>query len=202
MSHVLMIDSYDSFTYNLVQAFRVLGAEVTVRYHDEIDVEEARDVDATHVVLSPGSGRPEEGDTIVEIVRRLAGHVPVLGVCLGHQAIAVAYGGRVGPARALMHGKASQVHHDGHGIFAGLPTPFPAGRYHSLAVPRSGLPDDLTVSARTADGEVMGLRHRRLPVEGIQFHPESVLTPVGDRLLANFLALRVPEREMVVEVAR
>jgi anthranilate synthase/aminodeoxychorismate synthase-like glutamine amidotransferase len=190
--HVLLIDNYDSFTYNLVQALAVLGARVTVKRHDKITVDEAKALDPTHVMISPGPGRPESAGVSVAVVREMMGHVPVLGVCLGHQAIAQALGGTVESAQTLMHGKASPVYHDGRTLFEGLPNPFPAGRYHSLAVAEQQLPEDLVVSAYTSDGEIMGVRHRTLPTEGVQFHPESVLTPEGDRLLRNFLDLESP----------
>ena len=190
--HVLLIDNYDSFTYNLVQALAVLGARVTVKRHDKITVDEAKALGPTHVMISPGPGRPEDAGVSVAVVREMMGDVPVLGVCLGHQAIAQALGGTVESAQTLMHGKASPVYHDGRTLFEGLPNPFPAGRYHSLAVAEQQLPEDLVVSAYTSDGEIMGVRHRTLPTEGVQFHPESVLTPEGDRLLRNFLDLEGP----------
>jgi len=190
--HVLLIDNYDSFTYNLVQALAVLGARVTVKRHDKITVAEAQGLDPTHVMISPGPGRPENAGVSVAVVREMMDDVPVLGVCLGHQAIAQALGGTVESAQTLMHGKASPVYHDGRTLFEGLPNPFPAGRYHSLAVAEQHLPEDLVVSAYTSDGEIMGVRHRTLPTEGVQFHPESVLTPEGDRLLRNFLDLESP----------
>ena len=190
--HVLLIDNYDSFTYNLVQALAVLGARVTVKRHDKITVDEAKAMGPTHVMISPGPGRPEDAGVSVAVVREMMGDVPVLGVCLGHQAIAQALGGSVESAQTLMHGKASPVYHDGRTLFEGLPNPFPAGRYHSLAVAEQQLPEDLVVSAYTSDGEIMGVRHRTLPTEGVQFHPESVLTPEGDRLLRNFLDLEAP----------
>jgi anthranilate synthase/aminodeoxychorismate synthase-like glutamine amidotransferase len=182
---LLMLDNYDSFTYNLVNLFEELGAEVRVFRNDAITAEEAEALEPTHVVISPGPGRPEAAGVSVELIRRLGPTTPTLGVCLGHQAIVHAFGGEVGQARALLHGKASDVHHDGSGVFAGLPQPFEAGRYHSLAATR--VPDALEVTARTPDGEVMGVRHRAIPVEGVQFHPESVLTPLGKRLAENFL---------------
>ena len=184
-ARVLLVDNYDSFTYNLAHLFEELGAEVTVLRNDAVDADAAQELAPTHLVISPGPGRPAGAGTSVEILRRLAPRVPTLGVCLGHQAIVEAFGGKVGQARALVHGKASDVAHDGRGIFAGLPDPLPAGRYHSLAATR--VPDILEVSARTPDGEVMAVRHRELPVDGIQFHPESVLTPQGADLGRNFL---------------
>lgn len=186
MKQVLVIDNYDSFTYNLVQALAGHGAEVTVRRNDVLTVAEALGLEPTHVVISPGPGRPEDAGISVELIAA-AGSIPVLGVCLGHQALAAAFGARVGPADALMHGKSSRVYHDGRGVYEGLPNPFEAGRYHSLAVGESELPDDLVISAYTSDGEIMGLRHRERALEGVQFHPESILTPEGDRLLRNFL---------------
>ncbi len=186
-AHVLVVDNYDSFTYNLVQAFLTLGAAVTVRYNDEVTTDELDTLDPTHLVVSPGPGRPESAGASMEIIAAAADQVPILGVCLGHQAIAAVFGGVVGSARTLMHGKSSEVFHDSHTVFDGLPDPFTAGRYHSLAVDH--LPDALEVSAHTIDGEVMGIRHRHLPIEGVQFHPESVLTPDGNRLLDNFLGL-------------
>jgi anthranilate synthase/aminodeoxychorismate synthase-like glutamine amidotransferase len=183
---ILLIDNYDSFTYNLVHLFQELGAEVVVRRNDEIDAAEAERLAPSHLVVSPGPGRPAESGATVEIVRRLAPTTPTLGVCLGHQAIVEGFGGEVGQAKRLVHGKASAVSHDGRGIFAGLPEEFQAGRYHSLAATR--VPDELEVSATTEDGEVMAVRHRQLRVDGVQFHPESVLTPDGPRLCRNFLA--------------
>jgi len=194
VNRVLVIDNYDSFTYNLVQALRGLGAGVDVHRNDAIGVRDALAADPTHVVVSPGPGRPEDAGISVPLIAAAAGRVPVLGVCLGHQALAVALGGRVGPAVALMHGKSSRVYHDGRGLYEGLPNPFPAGRYHSLAVTEDGLPDELAISAYTSDGEIMGLRHRELCLEGVQFHPESILTPEGGRLLRNFLELEARRR--------
>jgi anthranilate synthase/aminodeoxychorismate synthase-like glutamine amidotransferase len=182
---ILLVDNYDSFTYNLVHLFQELGEEVVVRRNDEIDADEAARLAPSQLVISPGPGRPEDSGATVEIVRRLAPTTPTLGVCLGHQAIIEAFGGEIGQARRLVHGKASAVSHDGRGIFAGLPPDFPAGRYHSLAA--TTVPDELEVSARTDDGEVMAVRHRTLRVDGVQFHPESVLTPDGPRLCRNFL---------------
>jgi anthranilate synthase/aminodeoxychorismate synthase-like glutamine amidotransferase len=182
---ILLIDNYDSFTYNLVHLFQELGAEVVVRRNDQLDAGEAERLAPSHLVISPGPGRPSESGATVEIVRRLAPTTPTLGVCLGHQAIVEAFGGEIGQARRLVHGKASAVSHDGQGIFAGLPQDFQAGRYHSLAATR--VPEELEVSATTEDGEVMAVRHRELRVDGVQFHPESVLTPDGPRLCRNFL---------------
>ena len=185
---VLLLDNYDSFTYNLVQALGRLGAEVTVRRNDALGVDEAERLAPTHLVISPGPGRPEAAGVCVELLRRMLPRIPILGVCLGHQALAVALGGRVDAAPRLMHGKTSLVYHDGATLYEGLPNPFPAGRYHSLVVAEEGLPADLMVAAYTSEGEIMGLRHRRRPAEGVQFHPESILTPEGDRLLRNFLS--------------
>ena len=182
---ILLVDNYDSFTYNLVHLFQELGAEVVVRRNDEIDADEAERLAPSHLVVSPGPGRPLDSGETVEIVRRLAPTTPTLGVCLGHQAIVEAFGGEIGQARELVHGKASTVSHDGVGIFAGLPQGFQAGRYHSLAA--AVVPEVLEVSATTDDGEVMAVRHRSLPVDGVQFHPESVLTPDGPQLCRNFL---------------
>jgi anthranilate synthase/aminodeoxychorismate synthase-like glutamine amidotransferase len=187
-ARVLMIDNYDSFTYNLVQYLRILGAEVMVHRNDALAVGDALALEPTHVVVSPGPGTPRDAGISIEIIRNFAGRAPVLGVCLGHQALVEAWGGRVKSAMSLMHGKTSEVFHDGRGVFAGLPQPFEAGRYHSLAVGEDELPGELEVSARTGDGEVMGVRHRHLPVEGVQFHPESVLTPNGLKLLETFLS--------------
>jgi anthranilate synthase/aminodeoxychorismate synthase-like glutamine amidotransferase len=183
---LLMIDNYDSFTYNLVHLFQELGAEVRVFRNDAITPDEAEQLAPSHVVISPGPGRPADAGVSVEVIRRLGPHVPTLGVCLGHQAIVAAFGGKIGQAHALLHGKASPIAHDGKGIFAGLPANFEAGRYHSLAA--LDVPAELEVTARTPDGEVMGVRHRELPIEGVQFHPESVLTPLGNELAENFLA--------------
>jgi para-aminobenzoate synthetase component 2 len=188
-ARVLVIDNYDSFTYNLVQALRVLGAAVEVRRNDEVTVTEAQELEPTHLVVSPGPGRPEDAGVSLAMLHAMLARVPILGVCLGHQALGEVLGGRVVRAKQLMHGKASPVYHDGRTLYEGLPNPFPAGRYHSLAVAEEGLPDDVMVSAYTSEGEIMGLRHRSLPVEGVQFHPESVLTPEGNRLLRNFLDL-------------
>jgi anthranilate synthase/aminodeoxychorismate synthase-like glutamine amidotransferase len=183
---LLMIDNYDSFTYNLVHLFQELGAEVAVYRNDAITADEAEALEPEHLVISPGPGRPADAGVSVELIRRLGPRVPTLGVCLGHQAIVEAFGGEVGQAQALLHGKSSPVEHDGRGVFAGLPAAFEAGRYHSLAATR--VPDELEVTARTPDGEVMGVRHRALPIEGVQFHPESVLTPLGPQLARNFLS--------------
>jgi anthranilate synthase/aminodeoxychorismate synthase-like glutamine amidotransferase len=182
---ILLIDNYDSFTYNLAHMFGELGAEVIVRRNDAIDPDEAERLAPSQLVLSPGPGRPADAGACVELVRRVSDRVPTLGVCLGHQAIVEAFGGEIGRARRLVHGKASPISHDGRGLFRGLPGEFEAGRYHSLAATR--VPDCLEVSATCAEGEVMAVRHRELPVDGVQFHPESVLTPVGPDLARNFL---------------
>ncbi|MEZ4416307.1 MAG: aminodeoxychorismate/anthranilate synthase component II [Gemmatimonadota bacterium] len=189
-ARVLLIDNYDSFTYNLVQAFQVLGADVDVRRNDEVGVDILDHARPTHLVISPGPGHPADAGASVDVIRAAAGRVPVLGVCLGHQAIAVAHGLEVGRAGRLMHGKTSRVYHDHRTLFEGLPNPFEAGRYHSLAVAEPPEESGLVVSAYTSDGEVMGVRHRQLPIEGVQFHPESILTPEGGRLLKNFLTQR------------
>jgi len=183
---ILLIDNYDSFTYNLAHLFGELGAEVVVRRNDEITPEEAETLAPSHLVVSPGPGRPEAAGVTPDILRRLTGRVPTLGVCLGHQAIVQVFGGEVGQAQQLVHGKATLVDHDGRGIFAGLPSDFLAGRYHSLAA--TAVPDVFEISATAADGEVMAVRHRELPVDGVQFHPESVLTPHGRDIAQNFLA--------------
>ena len=182
---LLMIDNYDSFTYNLVHLFEELGAEVVVRRNDAITPDEAVALAPDRLVISPGPGRPADAGVSVELIRRLGPTVPTLGVCLGHQAIVEAFGGEIGAAKALLHGKSSLVEHDGKGIFAGLPQKLEAGRYHSLAAVR--VPDELEITARTGDGEVMGVRHRTYPVEGVQFHPESILTPLGPDLARNFV---------------
>jgi anthranilate synthase component II len=182
---ILLIDNYDSFTYNLAHLFEELGAGVTVIRNDKIDADEAERLAPSHLVISPGPGRPEGAGATVEIIKRLGPRVPTLGVCLGHQAIVEAFGGEVGQAQRLVHGKASEIAHDGRGLFSGLPDPLQGGRYHSLAAAR--VPDELEVCATTDDGEVMAVRHRELPVDGIQFHPESVLTPDGAALAKNFL---------------
>ena len=184
---VLLVDNYDSFTYNLYQYLGELGAEVRVVRNDELSVEAAVDSGAQRIVISPGPGTPDQAGITLELIRRAAGRIPVLGVCLGHQALGQAMGGRVGRAPRLMHGKTSQIHHDGRSLFAGLPDPFTATRYHSLIVERDSVPECLEMSAWTDDGIVMGLRHREYPLEGVQFHPESILTTVGKDLLRNFL---------------
>ena len=184
---LLMIDNYDSFTYNLVQYFGELGEDVKVVRNDELTVDAIEALGAERIVLSPGPCTPNEAGVSLEVIRRFAGRTPILGVCLGHQAIGQAFGGRVIHARQLMHGKVSLIHHEGKGVFAGLPTPYEATRYHSLAIERDTCPEDLEVTAWAEDGEIMGVRHRKLAVEGVQFHPESILTEHGHALLANFL---------------
>lgn len=184
---ILLIDNYDSFTFNLYQYLCELGAEVVVRRNDALTVADVRALGPERVVISPGPCTPAEAGISVDLIHELAGEVPILGVCLGHQAIGVAFGGQVVRAPRLMHGKMSRISHDGRGVFTGLPNPFVATRYHSLMVDEASLPADLEVSARSEDGVIMGLRHRRYPVEGVQFHPESILTEAGKDLLANFL---------------
>jgi anthranilate synthase/aminodeoxychorismate synthase-like glutamine amidotransferase len=190
---IFLLDNYDSFTFNLYQLLRELGAEVTVARNDQVTVAEvvAMTPDLTGIVLSPGPCTPTQAGITVPLIQAAAGTVPILGVCLGHQAIGQAFGGDVVLAPSLMHGKTSPIHHGGKGVFAGLPNPFTATRYHSLIVERSTLPADLEITAET-DGIIMGLRHRTLPVEGVQFHPESILTPDGRALLANFLSYGSP----------
>jgi para-aminobenzoate synthetase component 2 len=186
---VFVLDNYDSFTWNLVQYMGELGAEMTVRRNDELTVDEVEALAPERIVLSPGPCTPQEAGISIELIRRMAGKVPILGVCLGHQAIGAAFGGRVVRAAKLMHGKTSEVQHDGKTIFSGIASPMTCTRYHSLIVQEKGLPAELEISARTADGTIMGLRHRRFSVEGVQFHPESVLTDDGKRLIKNFLEL-------------
>jgi anthranilate synthase/aminodeoxychorismate synthase-like glutamine amidotransferase len=186
---ILMIDNYDSFTYNLVQYLGELGADLEVRRNDAIDVAGVRAMAPQAIVISPGPCTPKEAGVSVALLREMAGEVPILGVCLGHQCVGEAFGAAVVRAGRLMHGKTSPIVHDGRNIFAGLPSPFDAMRYHSLLVAADSIPSCLEVSARTAEGEVMGLRHRTFPIEGIQFHPESIGTPEGKRLLANFLRM-------------
>ena len=186
---VFVLDNYDSFTFNLVQYMGELGEDVVVRRNDELTPEEIEALRPDRIVLSPGPCTPQEAGISIPLIRHMAGKVPILGVCLGHQAIGAAFGGRIVRARKLMHGKTSEVEHDGKTIFAGIETPMTCTRYHSLIVEEKGLPRDLEISARTADGTIMGLRHRKLLVEGVQFHPESVLTADGKHLMQNFLSL-------------
>jgi len=185
---VLLLDNYDSFTWNLAQYLREVGADVEVIRNDRITSDEVATLELDAVVISPGPGRPENAGVSVELVRDLAGRLPILGVCLGHQALAYACGAEIAPAPTLMHGKTSPILHDGRTLFEGLPVPFEATRYHSLVVEAATVPDVFEISARTADGVVMGLRHLELPLEGVQFHPESIMTGEGKRLLGNFLA--------------
>ncbi len=192
MARLLLVDNYDSFTYNLYQYLSELGADVDVRRNDAVTVEQIERARPNGLVLSPGPGRPEDAGVCVDAIRRFAGTLPILGVCLGHQAIAHAYGGAIVGAPELRHGKTSPIHHRGEGLYAWLPSPFEAVRYHSLVADRSTLPDFLEVDAETPDGTVMGLRHRDLPVFGVQFHPESIVTEGGKQLLANFLRVAVP----------
>jgi anthranilate synthase/aminodeoxychorismate synthase-like glutamine amidotransferase len=191
---LLLIDNYDSFTYNLVQAFLVLGADVRVFRNDAISIADAQALAPTHLCISPGPGTPYDAGISMDMIRAFAGKVPVLGVCLGHQSITEVFGGKVVRAGRLMHGKTSPITHDGAGLFAGLPNPCEVGRYHSLIAQPESLPAVLEVTARTAEGEIMGVRHRELVVEGVQFHPESVLTPDGPKLMANFLTFTAGER--------
>ena len=186
-ARLLLIDNYDSFTYNLVQAFLILGAEVEVYRNDAIDLAAAEALAPTHLCISPGPGTPAQAGVSIAMIRAFAGRIPVLGVCLGHQSITEAFGGRVVRAARLMHGKTSMIEHDGLGVFAGIANPCEVGRYHSLIAEPASLPAELLVTAHTAEGEIMGLRHRQLPVEGVQFHPESVLSPEGPAMLGNFL---------------
>ncbi|AEG15804.1 glutamine amidotransferase of anthranilate synthase [Desulfofundulus kuznetsovii DSM 6115] len=186
---VIMIDNYDSFVYNLVQYLQELGQQVRVFRNDRVTLEEMEALSPSHIVISPGPCTPDEAGISLAAIKHFAGRIPILGVCLGHQAIGQAFGGRVVRAGRPMHGKTSLVYHDGTGIYRGLPNPFAAARYHSLLVERETLPDCLTITAQTGQGEIMGLRHREYSVEGVQFHPESILTMVGKKLLANFLTL-------------
>jgi anthranilate synthase/aminodeoxychorismate synthase-like glutamine amidotransferase len=186
---ILVLDNYDSFTYNLVQYLGELGADLQVCRNDQLTVDAIEEMEPDRVVVSPGPCTPKEAGISVALIRRLAGKIPILGVCLGHQSIGEAFGGKVVRAPYLMHGKTSAIHHDGMTIFGGLPQAFTATRYHSLIVERDSLPDELEISARTDDGLIMGLRHKQFPVEGVQFHPESILTDTGKNLLRNFLSL-------------
>jgi anthranilate synthase/aminodeoxychorismate synthase-like glutamine amidotransferase len=191
---LLLIDNYDSFTYNLVQAFLVLGADVLVHRNDQISVAEARQLAPSHLCISPGPGTPYDAGVSMSMIEAFAGEIPVLGVCLGHQSITEVFGGKVVRNWRLMHGKTSRIEHDGQGVFAGLAPELEVGRYHSLVAAPESLPRELHVTARTAEGEIMGIRHAGLLVEGVQFHPESVLTPAGPQLLKNFLAMRAGRR--------
>jgi len=186
---VLLIDNYDSFTYNLVQSFLVLGARVEVFRNDQISIQEAQSLNPTHLVISPGPGRPDDAGVSLQMLAAFEVQLPILGVCLGHQSLVQHFGGKIISAARLMHGKTSQIEHDGQSLFTGLSQPCEVGRYHSLAVDRELVPETLEVTSRTTGGEIMGVRHKRLPIEGVQFHPESVLTPEGDKLLDNFLKL-------------
>jgi para-aminobenzoate synthetase component 2 len=186
-ARILLIDNYDSFTYNLVQAFLVLGALVDVHRNDAITVDAALAGTHSHLVISPGPGTPRDAGVSMAMIEAFAGRIPIFGVCLGHQSLVEVFGGKVVRAARLMHGKVSPVQHDGKGVFAGMAQNFQAGRYHSLIAEPSSVPEALEVTARTAEGEIMGVRHRTLPVEGVQFHPESVLTPEGPVLMGNFL---------------
>ena len=188
---MLLVDNYDSFTYNLVQAFAAHGADVSVYRNDAISVAEGLALAPTHLVISPGPGRPENAGVSVAMIEAFAGRVPILGVCLGHQCIVQQQGGEIVRAERLMHGKTSSVRHDGRTVFEGLPQPFEVGRYHSLCAQHESLPDTLEVTAQTARGEIMGVRNKKLPIEGVQFHPESVLTPDGDDLMVNFMRMGV-----------
>jgi len=191
-ARLLLIDNYDSFTFNLVQGFRMLGAEVAVYRNDEITVESAAELDFSHLVISPGPGEPGAAGVSMAMIRAFVGRVPILGVCLGHQSLVAALGGEIVRAETLMHGKTSDVYHDGKGVFAGLRQPISAGRYHSLAARREALPAVLKVTAETRDGVIMGVRDESRMLEGVQFHPESVLTPDGQAMLNNFLSMAVP----------
>jgi anthranilate synthase/aminodeoxychorismate synthase-like glutamine amidotransferase len=191
---LLLIDNYDSFTYNLFQYLSELGEEITVVRNDRMSLDEMEQLSPERIVISPGPGTPQQAGVSNEVIRRFGARLPILGVCLGHQCVGYAYGARVDHAGEIKHGKSSLVHHDGKGVFTGLPNPFPAIRYHSLAVKRDGLPDCLEVSAWTENNIIMGLRHRQFPVEGVQFHPESIMTEVGKDLLRNFLELTIKNR--------
>lgn len=186
---ILMIDNYDSFTYNLVQAFRGLGADMQVVRNDAIDVDGIRALAPSAIVFSPGPGNPDSAGVTLDAVKAFAGKLPMLGVCLGHQSIAQAFGGKIVHAKRLMHGKTSRIRHDGRGIFSGLPQGFAAMRYHSLAVDRETLPECLEISAESEDGEIMGLRHKSMPIESVQYHPESIGTPEGERQMRNFIEM-------------
>jgi len=186
---LLLIDNYDSFTYNLVQAFMVLGAEVIVHRNDQITIDQAKALEPTHLCISPGPGTPQEAGVSMNMIEAFAGELPIFGVCLGHQSLVEVFGGKVVRAPRLMHGKTSLVHHDGKTILEHMPAPFEAGRYHSLIAQPDSMPRELEVSARTSEGEIMGVRHTKYMIEGVQFHPESVLTPQGPQLMGDFLKL-------------
>jgi para-aminobenzoate synthetase component 2 len=192
---ILVIDNYDSFTFNLVQYLGSMGHELKVFRNDAVTLDEIDRLSPEYIVISPGPGRPENSGIIINVIKEFSGRIPILGVCLGHQAIGAAFGGDVVSAPQIMHGKTSDIHHDGRTIFKNLPSPFRATRYHSLVVSPATLPDCLEMSAKTVDGVIMGLRHRELLVEGVQFHPESILTDTGMKLLENFLELRTGERK-------
>jgi anthranilate synthase/aminodeoxychorismate synthase-like glutamine amidotransferase len=196
---ILMIDNYDSFTYNLVQAFRELGADMQVIRNDQIDVDGIRALAPAALILSPGPGNPDSAGVTLAAIKEFAGKVPLFGVCLVHQSIAQALGGRIVHAKKLMHGKTSRIHHDGRGVFAGLEQDFPAMRYHSLAVERESLPDCFEISAETEDGEIMGLRHKTFPIESVQYHPESIGTPEGMKQMRNFVQMIDDNRQMIVQ---
>ncbi len=189
---ILVIDNYDSFTYNLVQLMGEMGADLRVARNDQISLDEIRVLQPSHIVISPGPGDPDDAGVSLAVIAELGASLPILGVCLGHQAIGQAYGGVVARAPRLMHGKTSQIYHKGDGVFKGVPSPFEATRYHSLIVEETSLPDCLAITAFTDQGEIMGLRHREYPVYGVQFHPESILTKFGTRILQNFLEIKVP----------
>ena len=189
---ILVIDNYDSFTYNLVQFLGEMGADLCVVRNDQATLADIQAMQPTHVVISPGPGTPDDGGVSLDVIRQMGATTPILGVCLGHQCIGQAYGGVVQRAGRLMHGKTSLIYHKGYGLFTGIPSPFEATRYHSLIVEEASLPESLVVTAFTDQGEIMGLRHREYPVYGVQFHPESILTSYGPRLLRNFLDVRVP----------
>lgn len=189
---ILVIDNYDSFTYNLVQLMGEMGADLQVARNDQISLDEIRALQPSHIVISPGPGDPDDAGVSLAVIAELGASLPILGVCLGHQAIGQAYGGVVARAPRLMHGKTSQIYHKGDGVFKGVPSPFEATRYHSLIVEETSLPDCLAITAFTDHGEIMGLSHREYPVYGVQFHPESILTKFGTRILQNFLEIKVP----------
>ena len=194
---LLLIDNYDSFTYNLVQAFMVLGADVLVHRNDQITVDEARALEPSHLCISPGPGTPYDAGVSMKMIEAFAGKIPVFGVCLGHQSLVEVFGGKVVRAGRLMHGKTSLVHHDGRSLFHEMPEPFEAGRYHSLIAQPQSLPKALEITAKTDEGEIMGVRHKELAVEGVQFHPESVLTPQGPVVMGNFLKLKSGKRATI-----